>query len=59
MVDYTLAQVAIAVQGELAAGSADAKVASAAIDSRASGAGTLFFALPGERVDGHEFVARA
>jgi len=59
VLDYTLAQVARAVQGELAAGSADAKVASAAIDSRASCGGTLFFALPGERVDGHEFVAQA
>ena len=59
MLDYTLAQIARAVHGELAAGSSDARVASAAIDSRACGAGTLFFALPGERVDGHDFVAGA
>ncbi len=59
MLDYTLAKVASEVQGELAAGSADAQVASVAIDSRAVGAGALFFALPGERVDGHEFVAQA
>ncbi len=29
------------------------------IDSRAAGPGTLFVALPGERVDGHDFVAQA
>jgi len=59
VLDYTLAKVASEVQGELAAGSADAHVASVAIDSRAVDAGALFFALPGERVDGHEFVAQA
>ncbi len=29
------------------------------IDSRAAGPGKLFVALPGERVDGHDFVAQA
>jgi UDP-N-acetylmuramoyl-tripeptide--D-alanyl-D-alanine ligase len=29
------------------------------IDSRAAGPGALFVALPGERVDGHDFVAQA
>lgn len=31
----------------------------AIIDSRQAGPGDLFFALPGERVDGHEFVGKA
>ncbi len=38
---------------------ADAVVTGAAIDSRAVRPGDLFVALPGERVDGHDFVADA
>lgn len=34
-------------------------VSGVAIDSRAVKKGNLFFCLPGERVDGHEFAARA
>jgi UDP-N-acetylmuramoyl-tripeptide--D-alanyl-D-alanine ligase len=35
------------------------RVTGVAIDSRAVRSGDLFVALPGERVDGHEFVAQA
>lgn len=59
MLDYTLAEVASVTHGELARGSAGRRIVSVAIDTRATGDGSLFFALPGERVDGHEFVAYA
>ena len=38
---------------------ADAEFRGVAIDSRGVGAGTLFVALSGTRVDGHDFVAEA
>lgn len=38
---------------------ADADYAGASIDTRTLEPGALFFALPGTRVDGHDFVARA
>jgi UDP-N-acetylmuramoyl-L-alanyl-D-glutamate--2,6-diaminopimelate ligase len=52
---------------ELAAVAADARVVgdgsvqieSLAYDSRKAGPGTLFFCVPGEKVDGHEFAAPA
>jgi len=45
--------------GATVRGDAATVVTGAAIDSRAVRPGDLFVALPGERVDGHEFVADA
>jgi len=52
-----LSEVAAAVDGR--AVGEDVTVSSAASDSRAAVPGSLFVALPGERVDGHEFVGEA
>jgi UDP-N-acetylmuramoyl-L-alanyl-D-glutamate--2,6-diaminopimelate ligase len=49
-----------AVAGEARiAGDAATDVVELAYDSRRVGAGTLFFCVPGEKVDGHEFAAAA
>ena len=53
----TLAQFAAACAGKLLG--ADAEFSEVLIDSRAVRVGDLFIALPGERVDGHDFVAAA
>ncbi|HRT56542.1 MAG TPA: UDP-N-acetylmuramoyl-tripeptide--D-alanyl-D-alanine ligase [Candidatus Paceibacterota bacterium] len=45
--------------GELRGGSPDAAVQRVCTDSRQVRAGDVFFALAGERFDGHEFVAEA
>ncbi len=52
-----LAEVAAACSGRLVG--ADAAFAGVSIDSRTIGAGELFFALRGERFDGHAFVGAA
>ncbi len=60
MIALTLAEVAEAVGGRLAAGAPDATVTgSVTIDSRTVAPGDLFVALPGERVDGHDFLGVA
>jgi len=61
MIAMTLAEIAAAVDGRLAApADRDVTVDGAVeFDSRAVGPGGLFVALPGERVDGHDFVAAA
>lgn len=72
MARLRLAEIASAVQGDLAAGAAtagaagrtpadpgDRVVAGYSIDSRTLVAGDLFFAIVGPRVDGHDFVAAA
>jgi UDP-N-acetylmuramoyl-L-alanyl-D-glutamate--2,6-diaminopimelate ligase len=39
-------------------GDGSVEVADLAYDSRKAGAGTLFFCVPGEKVDGHDFAAQ-
>ena len=60
MIDLDLGPLADIVGGELA-DPADARrvVSDVTIDSRTAGEGALFVALPGEHVDGHDFVADA
>ncbi|MEU4360682.1 UDP-N-acetylmuramoyl-tripeptide--D-alanyl-D-alanine ligase [Promicromonospora sp. NPDC023987] len=59
MIELTAAQVAAATGGRLHA-DPDVTVTGAVItDSRSAGPGALFVALPGERVDGHDFAATA
>lgn len=60
MIALTLAEVAEAVGGRPPAGADDARVTGAVtIDSRSVAPGDLFVALPGERVDGHDFLGAA
>ena len=44
---------------EQADGDLDQDVTGLAYDSRKAGAGQIFFAVPGEKVDGHDFIADA
>ncbi|MDT7575069.1 MAG: UDP-N-acetylmuramoyl-tripeptide--D-alanyl-D-alanine ligase [Pseudonocardiales bacterium] len=60
MLELTLAEVAGAVGGTLHDADPDTVVTgSVEYDSRRVTPGGLFLALPGERVDGHEYAARA
>ena len=52
----TLKYVTTACAGELRRGSPDAWVTGVATDSRQAGVGELFFAIAGERFDGHAFL---
>lgn len=47
------------MRGELTSGMGEARWQGAALDSRAITGGELFFALPGERTDGHRYVGQA
>jgi UDP-N-acetylmuramoyl-tripeptide--D-alanyl-D-alanine ligase len=58
----TLAELLQAVSGAAwpgTGGAAPVLLSNAVIDSRQAGPGSLFIALPGERTDGHAFVAHA
>ncbi|MGW7679991.1 UDP-N-acetylmuramoyl-tripeptide--D-alanyl-D-alanine ligase [Kribbella sp. NPDC054772] len=60
MIPVSCGEIADAVRGELVGVEPTAVVDGAVvIDSRAAGPGGLFVALPGERVDGHDFVGTA
>lgn len=57
MIPVSLQQIADDVTGRLlGAGHEDATASSVTIDSRQATAGTLFVAIPGERVNGHDYV---
>lgn len=59
LLEQTLGSAAVAMAGVLAQGDPAARFFGAAIDSRKVLPGQLFFALPGEKTDGHAFVAPA
>ncbi|AEG44055.1 UDP-N-acetylmuramoyl-tripeptide--D-alanyl-D-alanine ligase [Isoptericola variabilis] len=61
MIELTAAEVAEATAGRLAGGAAPGTLVTGpvVVDSRQAGAGSLFVALPGEHVDGHDFAAAA
>jgi UDP-N-acetylmuramoyl-tripeptide--D-alanyl-D-alanine ligase len=59
MIEMTLAEVAAVTGGRLHRATGDERVTAVEFDSRTVGPGGLFLALPGERVDGHDFAAAA
>ncbi len=59
MIPMTLAEVAGVVGGRIADGEPDIVVTVAASDDRDCVPGTLFAAIAGERVDGHDYIASA
>jgi UDP-N-acetylmuramoyl-tripeptide--D-alanyl-D-alanine ligase len=59
MIEMRLADVAAVTGGRLHRATGDELVRAVEFDSRAVRPGGLFLALPGERVDGHEFAAAA
>ncbi|MGL5823465.1 MAG: UDP-N-acetylmuramoyl-tripeptide--D-alanyl-D-alanine ligase [Nocardioides sp.] len=60
MIRLTLGEIAGAIDGWVSSADADIEVSSrVSVDSRQAVVGGLFVAVPGERVDGHEFAAAA
>src|SRR5215208_4110767 len=53
-----LEELAAGVPGARIVGDGSVEVTDLAYDSRKAGPGTLFFCVPGERVDGHDFARR-
>jgi UDP-N-acetylmuramoyl-L-alanyl-D-glutamate--2,6-diaminopimelate ligase len=54
-----LSELILGVDAAEIRGDVEVEISSLAYDSRKAGPGTLFFCVPGERVDGHEFGAAA
>ena len=59
MIEMSLAEVAAVTGGRLHRATGTERVTGVEFDSRKVGPGGLFLALPGERVDGHDFAAAA
>jgi UDP-N-acetylmuramoyl-tripeptide--D-alanyl-D-alanine ligase len=60
MIAMTLAEIAAVVDGRVDGGDAGLRVSGPAfVDSRSAVPGGLFVAVPGERVDGHDYAAAA
>src|SRR6478752_9937526 len=59
MIEMRLADVAAVARGRLHRATGAERVTAVEFDSRAIRPGGLFLALPGERVDGHDFAAAA
>jgi UDP-N-acetylmuramoyl-tripeptide--D-alanyl-D-alanine ligase len=59
VIELSLQEVAEAVSGELTGAPGGTVTGAVTVDSRTVGAGDLFVALPGERVDGADFVPAA
>lgn len=57
--NLTLDEITKIVDGQLIGGGNDDLATGACIDSRKAVKGCLFFALPGERVDGHDYILQA
>ena len=58
MTGYCVSDIA-AITGGVLSGDGAALVTGVAIDSRAVTPGALFAAIPGERVDGHDYIGKA
>jgi UDP-N-acetylmuramoyl-tripeptide--D-alanyl-D-alanine ligase len=59
VIPLTVEEVAAAVSGRVVGVDPDARLTDVVVDSRAAGPGTMFVAIAGERVDGHDFAAAA
>ena len=61
MITLTLAEIAEATEARLGGGAAESALVSGpvVVDSRQVVPGGLFVALPGERVDGHDYARAA
>ncbi|MCX6545536.1 MAG: UDP-N-acetylmuramoyl-tripeptide--D-alanyl-D-alanine ligase [Acidobacteria bacterium] len=58
-VELTAASIARAMSGTLVSGSPDLTIGGFSIDSRTLRSGDVFFAIVGDRFDGHRFIAAA
>ena len=58
MTGYCVSDIA-AITGGVLSGDGAALVTGVVIDSRAVTPGALFAAIPGERVDGHDYIGKA